>query len=142
MKNITQKLINNNATIIKSDKSNSTVVIDNITLENKTLNFINNNNFTMLQKDPTNNYQKLINNLIKINKDIFNINDNQYKLKIDNPSPPKLNTLIKIHKIDKPIRPLINSKTSPNYKISKYITKTLKEKLQLTYKHNLKITLN
>ena len=61
---------------------------------------------------------------------------------MDNPKQPKLNSLIKIHKKELPIRPLINSKTAPNYKLAKLITKELTNKLNLKYKHNIKNTIN
>lgn len=47
---------------------------------------------------------------------------------MDNPWAPKLNRLIKLNKNDKPIRPLVNTKTAPNCKIAKLITKILKAK--------------
>lgn len=37
---------------------------------------------------------------------------------MDNPSALKLNSLIKLHKLNNLIRPLINAKTVPNYKIT------------------------
>lgn len=41
---------------------------------------------------------------------------------MDNPNVPKLNFLIKLHKIDKTIRPLINAMTATNYKTAKLLT--------------------
>ena len=36
------------------------------------------------------------------------------------------------------IRPLINTRTAPNYKISKLLTQILKHKIELPAKHNIK----
>ena len=57
---------------------------------------------------------------------------------MDNPCAPKLNSLIKLHKINKPIRPLINARTAPNYKISKLLTQILKHKIEHPAKYNIK----
>lgn len=142
LKRINHKLSNNNLTLIKADKSNTSVIISNNELEQKTLKFLDENNCTILRKDPTSRYHTHIDNLIKNNPLIFDDNVSKFKLKVDNPSPPKLNTLIKLHKKDKPVRPLINSKTAPNYNIGKYITKILKEKINLENKFNIKNTYN
>ncbi len=138
IKNIKHKLNTNNLTLIKADKSNANVIIDSNELEAKTIKFINENNCILLNKDPTSKFQTQISNLIKNNSSQVLNNKNKIICKMDNPIAPKLNTLIKLHKIDKPIRPLINSKTAPNYKIGKIITKILKEKLQLENKYNIK----
>ena len=53
-----------------------------------------------------------------------------------NPSAPKLNFLIKLHNVDKPIT-LINARTSPNYKISKLQSQILKHKIKLQAKYNI-----
>jgi len=138
IKNIKHKLNTNNLTLIKADKSNANVIIDSNELEAKTIKFINENNCILLNKDPTSKFQTQISNLIKNNSSQVLNNKNKNIYKMDNPIAPKLNTLIKLHKTDKPIRPLINSKTAPNYKIGKIITKILKEKLQLENKYNIK----
>ena len=36
-----------------------------------------------------------------------------------NPQPPKLYSLIKLHKIDRPIRPVVSFTTAPSVKLSK-----------------------
>jgi len=36
-----------------------------------------------------------------------------------NPTPPKLNARIKIHKPNNPIRPVVNNINAPTYKIAK-----------------------
>ena len=60
--------------------------------------------------------------ILKNSNKIINSKES-YKYKMDNPSAPKLNSLIKLHKIDKPIRPLINAKTAPNLKYLNYYHK-------------------
>ena len=36
---------------------------------------------------------------------------------------PKLNVLIKIHKENKPVRPVINNIEAPSYRLAKYLNK-------------------
>jgi sugar (pentulose or hexulose) kinase len=45
---------------------------------------------------------------------------------------------IKIHKQHNPIRPIVNWRDSPAYKLAKYITMKLKETVQLPNTYNVK----
>ena len=58
----------------------------------------------------------------------------------NNPEPPKMNSLIKIHKLNNPIRPLINFKNAPTYKIAKTIAQKLKSNHLTNNHHNIKNT--
>ena len=44
-----------------------------------------------------------------------------------NPVAPKLKGLVKLHKADRPMRPLVNCIQSPCYKIAKFVATFLKE---------------
>lgn len=44
-----------------------------------------------------------------------------------NPSIPQLRSQVKVHKIEKSIRPIVNNTTSPNYELNKILNKKLKE---------------
>ena len=52
-----------------------------------------------------------------------------------------MKSLPKIHKQNIPIRPVINCTNSPNYKRSKFITKTLKGKINFKNKFTAKNSL-
>ncbi|XP_036317829.1 uncharacterized protein LOC118732826, partial [Rhagoletis pomonella] len=52
-----------------------------------------------------------------------------------NPSAPSMIALPKIHKPGNPMRPIINHKSAPGYKLSKYLKSFLKEKLELPNKY-------
>ena len=54
------KLLSNNATIAKADKGNTVVIEFQNSYYNKIKTFIDNNDFTELDKDPTNKFQKRI----------------------------------------------------------------------------------
>jgi hypothetical protein len=53
LKHIKEKLQHHNAIITKADKSNSLVILYSTDYHNKVQNFIDNNHFTILKKDPT-----------------------------------------------------------------------------------------
>jgi hypothetical protein len=50
--------------------------------------------------------------------------------------PPRLNAWIKIHKPGNPIRPVINNKNAPMYKIAKNLNNILKQQLQMENQYN------
>jgi hypothetical protein len=47
------------------------------------------------------------------------------------PAPPNLKAQLKLHKIDIPIRPVINNRTAPAYKLVKHLTKMLNQYITL-----------
>jgi hypothetical protein len=55
-----------------------------------------------------------------------------------NPSTPCLYGTIKLHEQSKPIRPIVNWKNSPAYKIAKNFNKILQNILQLPHTFNVK----
>lgn len=64
VKQIRDKLNENNALILKADKSNTTVIINNNVYIHKVYEFINNNNITQVSTDPTTKFTRIINNAI------------------------------------------------------------------------------
>jgi sugar (pentulose or hexulose) kinase len=54
-----------------------------------------------------------------------------------NPIAPNLHATIKLHKQNAPIRPIINWRNAPAYKLAKHLTKTLQKHLQLPYTYNV-----
>ena len=61
-----------------------------------------------------------------------------HKLKINlNPTTPTIRGLIKIHKKEAPIRPIINWKNAPAYRISKLLVKKLQSYIPLPYTFNV-----
>jgi hypothetical protein len=140
IKQLKNKITQHNAIIIKSDKTNTPVIINQskyIDIMNK---YIEENNYIEL-KDPTNKYLKITKNLITKHKDIFNYKNNinyHTRLYPFKPAAPKLTGLPKIHKPNIPIRPLINFKTAPTYHIAKIIDKILRSKIKLNNTYNVK----
>jgi len=54
-----------------------------------------------------------------------------------NPEPPSLRGLIKVHKTNTPIRPTVNFKNAPSYKLSKMFTDMLKSYIPLPNVYNV-----
>jgi hypothetical protein len=55
-----------------------------------------------------------------------------------NPTAPNLHATIKLHKQNTPIIPVVNWRNSPAYNMAKFVTKTLKETLNLLFTYNIK----
>jgi hypothetical protein len=66
------------------------------------------------------------------------LNDKKWKYVNLNPSPPNLNGLIKIHKQDAPIHPIVNWKDAPTYKLAKLGSDIIKHEIPLPYVFNVK----
>ena len=54
-----------------------------------------------------------------------------------NPEPPSLRELIKVHKTNMPIRPIVNLKNAPSYKLAKLFTGILKSYIPLPNVYNV-----
>src|SRR5215510_7525632 len=54
-----------------------------------------------------------------------------------NPSPPTLKGLPKIHKENTPIRPIVNWKNAPAYRLAKLVSDTINRDLPLPYSFNI-----
>ena len=115
LQNVKRKLKNNNIIHVKADKGNGLVLINKNEYINKTLEFIKENNFMEIKKNPTNKYQREIKQLIKSSPKIFQNNSEgtintgihqnssqnlrnkiAYELTKNNPSPPVMKALPKI----------------------------------------------
>jgi hypothetical protein len=64
--------------------------------------------------------------------------DEKWKYVNLNPYPPIIRGSIKIHKTDSPIRPIVNWKEAPAYKLAKMLTKKLGILIPLSYIFNIK----
>ena len=87
--NIKQKLQTGKAMIPRADKGKSTVIIDIGDYNNKTLDFINSNNFKTLNIDPTNKFQKNVKESLKQCNMVISKKQVKY-LTQNKPQAPKL----------------------------------------------------
>ena len=137
-KKLKDKLFQSNTEIISVDKSKSIAIIESAEQKGKVKDFIQENNIYKVKKDPTANYTKIINNAIDQCTGIIQENV-RYKLKYSVPvnncnninasTCPTFKPVIKMHKTNNPIRPLVNAIRSPTYKISKFMDNLLKSLL-------------
>jgi hypothetical protein len=98
--------------------------------------FINEYNYTLLQRNPTKQYQKTI--MVTINKCNIHANkSNKYKFYNCNIEAPTLRGTIKIHKNPTKIRPIVNWKNPPAYLLATQISKFLTQYIQLPYTFNV-----
>jgi len=124
------KIHNNNAMITTADKGKTIVVIHTQDYNDKVYAFLTENNFHPLPHDHTNKDQTIIQKSLQQCDQI--INKKQIKHLIQkNSTPPSLNALLKLHKPNIPIRPIVNNIGAPSYKTAKKLNKILKNHLHL-----------
>jgi hypothetical protein len=136
---IKKKLIDNDAMITKADKRNSIVILYIIDYNNKVDNFISSKNSTTSKMDITNRLQRDIRTTINEYQRIVP-KDEKWRYIAPNPAAPNMRGLVKIHKVDAPIRPVNNWKYAPAYKVAKMLAKKLQVYTPLPYTFNVKNT--
>lgn len=108
------------------------VIIYKDVLKQKNSTFLQENQITALDKDPTDYFQKHMQQIIhkcNITKD-----KNQYKHLLQiKPTAPKLNAIMKIQKDNNPIGLEINNIQAPAYKLARYLNKRLNELIEIPY---------
>ena len=137
LKQINNKIIEQNAIVAKADKGNTLVIMHRDIYYQKVYDFIKNNNIKSIGSDPTQKYMKHLNNAINKCTNLFNEATRRH-LKPMIVYAPQFNGLPKIHKPDTPIRPLINYTTAPGYKISKKLVNIIKNNVVLDNNHCIK----
>jgi len=122
-KSIQSKLQSNNATITRADKGNTLVIIPTEQYyDSKMQDFIKANNLLSTPTDPTKTYQTSVRKTINSSKTLIP-QDTRWKYINMNPSAPTIKGLIKLHKQDQPIRPVVNWRNAPAYKLAQLFTK-------------------
>jgi hypothetical protein len=127
LKSIEDKVRTNDLIITKADKGNCTVVLNKVDYVEKVDSFIQENNFQKLDKDPTENFNKMVKSTVSNSKTIFD--DWEVKrLNIMNPQTPRFFGLPKLHKVNVPIRPVVSYVNSPCYKLAYKINTIFRSK--------------
>jgi len=131
-------LTTENAIVTQANKEKTIVIIHSNEYSEKVNSFLLVNNFNTLTRDPTEKFQKSIHKAIQ---DCNLIVDKcQIKHLIQKKSaPPNLKAQLKLHEADIPIRPVINNRTAPAYKLAKYLNKILSQHIAL---HNQYVATN
>jgi hypothetical protein len=106
--------------IAHADKGKTTVIMYTQDYTNKVHTFLSENNFRMLPNNRTHKDHKTVYMTLQKCDKIVDKKHIKYLIQ-KNPSPPTLNDLLKLHKPNIPIRPVVNNKTAPAYKNSKEV---------------------
>lgn len=137
LKSIKSKINENNVTFTRADKGNTVIALNSSDYKEKTLSFLDPNNYKILKSDPTEKFNKEIKSTLVKCQSIVNPAD-KYKLLIMNPLVPKLYSLIKLHKDNYPIRPVVSFCTAPSVKISKMLINLIRNHCNFTPKFSIK----
>jgi hypothetical protein len=136
---IKQKLRTNEAITTKADKGNTVVIIYQKDYNQKIQDFISENMATEVKNNITTKFQRDLRNLINKCKNVIDAGD-KWKLVNLNPNTASLRGLVKVHKKDIPIRPIVNFKDTPTYKTGRMLAKKLKTYIPLPYVYNVQNT--
>lgn len=110
--------------ITKADKTNSIVILDRVTYSEKISNLLNDTDtYSCVAKDPLNDINKAFNRSLE--KILKNYGDLYKRFKSINCTLPYMYGLIKTHKPGHPMRPIVSSVGSIQYKLSKWLVKIL-----------------
>jgi hypothetical protein len=136
---IKRKLEEHKAILTQADKGKTIVIISEEEYNKHIMNFIDENQFSKISSNPTNSYQNNVKRVIKSCK--YSIpKSKQWIYYHMNPQPPNIRAQIKIHKTPNTIRPIVNWRNAPGYKLAKELTRILQQNLQLPYTYNISNT--
>ncbi|XP_021967789.1 uncharacterized protein LOC110862888 [Folsomia candida] len=110
----------------KADKGNCVVIMDRETYREKMAEMIMSGPYTMLNHDPTPLHAKNVAEKCQILKENEILPENILPQLIEkNPRAPIIYGAPKIHKCNIPLRPIVDYRCSPTYKLSKYLANIL-----------------
>ena len=119
---------NDAITLLPADKGNTTVILDTEEYEQKAKELLGKPPFQEVSRNPTTRNEKRVNDGLKrllnkgsIDKDTFD----QLRVSTNGTQPPRFYGTVKVHKPQKPLRPIVSSIGSATYKLSKYVSRIL-----------------
>jgi hypothetical protein len=125
--------------ITQADKGNSLVILSTSRYETKIEEFIQMNHFQTSVNDPTKSYQSEVRKVLNSSKTLIPP-ESKWKYINLNPTAPSIKGLIKLHKPEHPIRPVVNWRGAPAYKLACLFTQKIKFIAPLPNTHNLENT--
>lgn len=125
--NIKRKIKDHDLLVTKADKGNTVVIMYKSEYFKLTEEFLKENNFTIIKKDPTNKVNKKVREEISKIKIILNDKE-KMSLINPNPQPPRLYGLPKIHKPTLTIRPIVSNSYTPTDKLAKRVNQIFRNK--------------
>jgi hypothetical protein len=139
IRSIQEKLRKNDAMITRADKGNTVVILPIHQYETKLHNFIHNNDLHTCTTAPTPTFQNQIRTTIRQSQALIP-KECRWKYINMNPSAHSINGLIKMHKPDQPILPVVNWRNAPAYKLSRLLTDNINHLAPLPHTFNIKNT--
>ena len=118
---------NSDIVIAPADKGCSVVILDKVDYKQKIQDHLSDSSTYQIQSsDPTPELRKIVNQFLKSLFDKKLLTNNQYQhLFARSSTIPLFYALIKIHKINNPIRPIVSFINSPSYNIAKFLSNLL-----------------
>jgi len=117
--------------VTTADKGQKTVILTTDEYKNKARRMLNDKNtYKKVARNPTTRYEKESNAIIEKWYKNLKISENtKEKLLTKNSTPPRIYFLPKIHKNERPFRPIVSYTNAPTYKLSKYLSEVLSKVL-------------
>jgi hypothetical protein len=103
-KSIQNEIYNNKLIITKADKGKTLIILNEEEYKQKVGNFIHKNQFTRINKDPTQQYQKIIKQTLIQNTNTIQ-KEHRWKYTNMNPTALTLHATVKLHKNITPLDP-------------------------------------
>jgi hypothetical protein len=122
--------------VTKADKGNTLVIIHQNDYHQKIDEFITQNQFVKIEDNYTKKQQNAIKTAINQCKIIIKQTE-KWRYQNMNPETSHIHGTIKLHKVEKSVRPIVNWKNSPGYKIATLVAKLLKDTIHLPYTYNI-----
>jgi hypothetical protein len=137
IRSIREKLADNESMITRADKGSTKVILHTKQYKSKLQDFTDNNEFRICSSNPTQTFQTLTRKTVR-NSPTLIPKEHRWKYTNMNPSAPTIKGLVKIHKQNQPIRPVVNWRNAPAYKLSKLFTDKLNHLAPLPNAFNIR----
>ena len=142
LKLLRHKLRVNDVVVTMADKGGGLVLMDRSDYESKTITFLENNNFSKINRTPLKSIQNKVKPLLKSCSQLLEqYKKNIHDLHMMNSNIPQIYSQIKIHKQGNPVRPIVAAYNSPVYKISKFLKDLYKKEMKFSGKFSIKNSL-
>ena len=122
-----------------ADKGISLVILPTIQYDSKISDFIRTNKFLVTARYPTNTFQSQVRKVINSSKTLIPP-DTKWKYANMNQTAPTIKGLIKLHKPEHTIRPVVNWRGAPAYKLARLFTQKIRQLAPLPNTYNLENT--
>jgi hypothetical protein len=126
IKSIRNKLQENEATITTADKGKSIVILQTQQYHAKIQDFIDLNQFESSTRNPTKPFQNQVRKTLNICTSLIP-KDAKWKYTNLSPNAPTIKGLIKLHKTNQPVRPVVNWRNAPAYKLLQLLSTKIRQ---------------